>query len=624
MKAKHTLSPHTSRTKLFTALRIVGIAVGVPCFLVFSFISAVTIVSAGKVTTHTRVGSLDVGGMTLNQAKGAFVNRVNAIYDGGIALSFQDKKFPLDTVLTDPANSELSYPLVTYDIQKTLDKLAAHEAGLSPWQRAATFAFGDTVLPAMEIDQTHLTEALASKLSQFETPAHNAVPVIDDAGNVTLAQEAAGSVFDYNDLVTRLGVQLIRLDSPTLTPQLQVDFPDVTLAQAQDFIPQVQRVIEGMPYTLQYKDRSFQIPKDTGQSFLVFYRQTAESSSGDQVAIGFDINKLGSFLETIATQINVEAHSGKFQMKDGKVTEFEASQPGLTLNIPESVQRINAALAIGQEDPVDLSVDETPPDVAMSDVNTLGIKELVAVGKTSFAGSPKNRKFNINLAATKLNGILIAPGEDFSLVKALSPIDSAHGYLPELVIKGNKTTPEVGGGLCQVGTTFFRLVLNAGLPVLERRNHSYRVSYYEPPVGMDATIYDPKPDFRFTNDYASSLLLQTRIEGNELIFEFYGTKDGRTANTTQPKVFNVVKPGPAKTIETTDLAPGQRKCIEHAHNGSDAEFAYTVQYADGSTKKQTFTSHYKPWQEVCMVGVAKAPAPTTTQPDTTQDTNAIH
>ncbi|HLD00060.1 MAG TPA: VanW family protein, partial [Patescibacteria group bacterium] len=143
--------------------------------------------------------------------------------------------------------------------------------------------------------------------------------------------------------------------------------------------------------------------------------------------------------------------------------------------------------------------------------------------------------------------------------------------------------------------------------VVERRNHSYRVSYYEPPVGMDATIYEPKPDFRFSNDYTSPLLLQARIEGNNLIFEFYGTKDDRVAGTTTPRVFNVVRPGPKKIIETDTLPPGQTKCIEKPHNGSDAEFTYTVTYPNGETKKETFKSHYKPWQEVCLVGKAATP-----------------
>lgn len=236
-------------------------------------------------------------------------------------------------------------------------------------------------------------------------------------------------------------------------------------------------------------------------------------------------------------------------------------------------------------------------------IQNLGIVELVAEGRTNFAGSPVNRRHNIKIGDDLLNGLLIKPGAEFSLIKAIGPVDATLGYRQELVIKENRTIPEFGGGLCQIGTTMFRLVLNAGLPIVERKNHSYRVRYYEPPVGMDATIYEPKPDFRFKNDYAGYLLLQTRIEGDDLIFEFWGKKDGRTVDLSKPRVFNVVSPPEQLTIETTDLKPGETKCTEKAHVGSDAEFTYTVRYADGRTEQETFKSHYKPWRAVCFVGV---------------------
>jgi vancomycin resistance protein YoaR len=206
--------------------------------------------------------------------------------------------------------------------------------------------------------------------------------------------------------------------------------------------------------------------------------------------------------------------------------------------------------------------------------------------------------------------LLIRPGEEFSLVKAIGPVDAALGYRQELVIKEDRTIPEFGGGLCQIGTTFFRLILNAGLPVVERKNHSYRVRYYEPPVGMDATIYEPKPDFRFTNDYPTYLLLQTRIEGDDLVFEFWGTKDGRVATSSTPKVYNVVAPPAPLKIETTEIPVGTTKCIEKAHPGSDAEFTYTVTYPDGQKTDTKFTSHYRPWREICLVGVKELPKST--------------
>ncbi|HLC63987.1 MAG TPA: VanW family protein, partial [Patescibacteria group bacterium] len=175
------------------------------------------------------------------------------------------------------------------------------------------------------------------------------------------------------------------------------------------------------------------------------------------------------------------------------------------------------------------------------------------------------------------------------------------GYLPELVIKGDETIPEYGGGLCQIGTTVFRAALASGLPIVERRNHSYRVVYYEP-AGKDATIYDPKPDFKSTNDTSQNILIQTRIEGDNLYFDFWGTADGRIAEQSDSTIYNIKPPGETINIETDKLAPGEKQCTESAHAGADAYFDYKVTYPDGTVQEERFTSHYIPWPAKCLVG----------------------
>jgi len=118
---------------------------------------------------------------------------------------------------------------------------------------------------------------------------------------------------------------------------------------------------------------------------------------------------------------------------------------------------------------------------------------------------------------------MIKPDEDFSFNKALGAVDASTGYLPELVILADKTVPEFGGGLCQVSSTAYRAALNSGLPILERHAHAYPVSYYKP-YGVDATIYLPSPDMRFTNDTGKYIYVQTKIIGTKLYFDFFGTK----------------------------------------------------------------------------------------------------
>jgi vancomycin resistance protein YoaR len=182
-----------------------------------------------------------------------------------------------------------------------------------------------------------------------------------------------------------------------------------------------------------------------------------------------------------------------------------------------------------------LSFAEIAPALSINSIDNLGITSLIGEGRSNFRGSPKNRIFNIKVASSRFDGTLINPGEEFSFVKILGEVDDEHGYLPELVIKKDKTEPEFGGGICQVSTTAFRAAFNSGLKITARKNHAYPVQYYNP-QGMDATVYIPRPDLRFLNNTPSYILIQTKIEGTELVFRFFGTDDGRKIEIIGPKI----------------------------------------------------------------------------------------
>ena len=175
------------------------------------------------------------------------------------------------------------------------------------------------------------------------------------------------------------------------------------------------------------------------------------------------------------------------------------------------------------------------------------------------------------MATSRLNGVLVAPGEEFSFNKALGDVSAGTGYQQAYVIKGGRTVLGDGGGVCQVSTTLFRALLNAGLPITERRAHSYRVGYYEQgfPPGLDATVYYPTTDLKFKNDTSNHILIQSRVEGVKLIFDIYGPDDGR----------KVVMEGP---FQYDQKANGAMK----------AYFVRKTTLADGIVKEERFDSNY--------------------------------
>lgn len=265
------------------------------------------------------------------------------------------------------------------------------------------------------------------------------------------------------------------------------------------------------------------------------------------------------YVDNLSKKVLKEAVDAKFTVTDGKISVFALNQDGSQLDIEKSVDIISDALATPSPDKkrsVELPITIIKPAIRSSDAEKLGIVELIGEGHTNFAGSPKNRIHNFKRALEQFNGVMVAPGEEFSFVDLLGEVDGEHGYLPELVIKHNKTEPEFGGGICQVSSTVFRAAIYSGLKITARRNHAYPVSYYKP-YGMDATIYIPKPDFKFLNNTPGHILMQSSIEGTQLTFRFYGTSDGRKTEVDGPHIIESNPDGSMKTIFTQKVTDAQ-------------------------------------------------------------------
>jgi len=251
-----------------------------------------------------------------------------------------------------------------------------------------------------------------------------------------------------------------------------------------------------------------------------------ESSVGENTSFSFVVSlnkeKLSSKLKIIEKGVDVKPKNASLGMSGGKVVVLTSSVAGRKVAVDQLDVRVMTALAKLVSD-VDIPVKKVTAEVNEKNFNKLGLKELISRGQTNFSGSPNNRRHNVATGASKFDGVLIKPGENFSFNTTLGPVEKSTGYLPELVILEDKTVPQYGGGLCQVSSTAFRAALNAGLPILYRVAHAYPVSYYKP-YGVDATVYLPNPDLIFKNDTKGYILVQTYIYGNELYFDFYGTK----------------------------------------------------------------------------------------------------
>lgn len=226
-------------------------------------------------------------------------------------------------------------------------------------------------------------------------------------------------------------------------------------------------------------------------------------------------------------------------------------------------------------------------------------EDLLGKAEISFSGSTPGREKNIELGIAKINGKVILPGEEFSFKDTLGTTTPEMGYGFEKQFLNGEVTKGIGGGLCQVSSTLFRSILSAGLPVTQRANHTYTVSYYD--VGLDATFSDPGPDLKFVNDTKNPIIIKGKTEDKKAVFEIYGTNDGRVASTSEAEITDIVDILPTRYAYVPELEEWQTKCINTPQIGYTAKVIYGVLYRDGTYKSQDFVSKYKPLQRVCFI-----------------------
>jgi vancomycin resistance protein YoaR len=329
-------------------------------------------------------------------------------------------------------------------------------------------------------------------------------------------------------------------------------------------------------------------------------------------------DKIAEFLqENVVSKINRSPQDAVFRVENGRVTVFRPSLDGYNLNIQKAVEAVSSSLeklaqeseslpADSTENLLELPVETIPPKIPTSAVNSLGIETLLGKGVSYFRGSIANRIYNIEFASSRLNGILVEPNAVLSLNDILGEVSAETGFKPAYVIKQGRTVLDDGGGVCQVSTTLFRAALSAGLPILERTAHAYRVGYYEQGFdpGIDATVYAPSVDLKFKNDTPAYLLIQTTVDRKAYVitYEIYGTNDGRKSYISKPAVSNAQPPPEPIYQDDPTLPKGEVKQVDWAAWGAKVVFDYQVVRGGETVFEKTFVSNYRPWQAVYLVG----------------------
>ncbi len=316
---------------------------------------------------------------------------------------------------------------------------------------------------------------------------------------------------------------------------------------------------------------------------------------------------LEQLLDTVAPKIEKPAVDAVFTFNQntgpdlkGRVVAFRPSENGLILDREKIYQELILNVKNSRSSSIPLYSRVTLPTIETSTADHMGIKNFLGRGESYFYDSIPGRVYNIKLGTEKITGSLVAPDETFSFATSIGTVSAVFGFQKAYAIIKGKTVLDDGGGVCQVSTTLYRAVLNAGLPVIARTAHAYRVGFYEQggfKPGLDATVYPPSPDFKFKNDTGHWLLIQATFDPAKakLIFDIFGTSDGRQTAITGPFILSTSPPPEPIYEDDPNLPAGQVKQVDTAHFGANVYFERKVIRGDQLLISEIVRSNYIPW-----------------------------
>jgi len=584
------------------AVAIIG---GVSLFfmLVIVWVLGYQLIYAGRIFPGVSVAGVDLAGLKPTDAAIKLNQTLAYPMNGKVLLRYGQNTWMASPVelgmVFDPSTSAMT----AYKLGRSGGLFGA----LSGQLRAA--GVGAKISPVVIFDQRVASFYLSQLASQINQPVKEGS--LDLQGTSIVATPGqVGRELKVDATLIYLGAQLQSFSNGEVSLVVQEVQPQILDVSAAAGMAQ-QLLSQPLTLTISDAEQGDPSPYVYSPEDLAKLLGVERTASGVQVVL--NKNGLRDLLVPVKEQLDRKASDAKFTFNDDtrQLDLIAESKVGRTLDIDASITAINDALLRGEHS-IPLVINEEQPRVASTaTAQQLGITELVSAETSYFYGSSPERMQNIKAAASQFHGLLVAPGETFSMGEHMGDVSLENGFAEALIIYGGRTIKGVGGGVCQVSTTLFRTVFNAGYPVVERVPHAYRVGYYEQNpdgssdprlAGLDATVYFPLVDFKFTNDTPYWILMETYMGSSSLTWKFYSTSDGRTVNWDTTGVTNVV-PAPSPSFEENpDLRRNDMKQVDWAANGADVTVTRTVSKDGGVLFQDQFTTHYQPWQAVCQYG----------------------
>lgn len=572
----------------------------VAAIAVLGVVSAIAYVNRsyeGRIYPNITVQGIAVGEMTPPQAEAALRARYETFLHQPVIITYGDRQWQ-------PTLDELG---MSFDFQGAID--SAYNAGrghgiVDDLREVAAIWQNGLELPLrVSYDETRAQQYLAQLAGEIER-APNDAQVRLDGSQIAIVGAVIGRQVLVDATLNQLsdGLQsFVPATIPLQTRELPPRLDDTTVNAART---QIETILQG-PLTLSIGENAYEWTINDLAQLIDINR--VPSADGDRVTVALNRARVEERLRVIADETEKIGTLPRLAWNDGELQITQPGKPGLRVDEARARDMVFAAV-MGRDRSFELPMAPTNPPVHEGNLNQLGINELVSIGKSDFTGSATYRVHNIGVGMGLLNGLLIAPGAEFSFNQNIGQINAANGFVEGAAIVQNRTQQEFGGGICQDSTTLFRAAFWAGLPITERWGHSFYISWYDKYAlgprgngpGLDATIFTGGPDLKFVNDTGSWLLIQAWSNPKTGVaqVELYGTKPNRTVDLTQ-KVYDYL-PAPEAPVFVADneVQPGTIKHTDKARGGMTID-VYRLVTENGVTRQpELFRTRFRPWPNI--------------------------
>jgi vancomycin resistance protein YoaR len=574
-----------TKTPWYWVLMVVGVIVAICLIAAVAEAS----LSYGKVHEGISVRGVDVGGKNRVEATAAISQVVQEAVSAPITVKSGSRSWSVT-----PKNMGVS-----------VDVTGAVFEAMAVTRKPNLFAdlkkrfelyFTPVDLPLRsEVDGVRLDEFVRGVADSLHVAPIDADLAIQ-GNSVVVVGGVTGQDVDTATLTSKLQTLLLGMKTGAVDVPLIVKQPSVLPADLERSKSLAQTML-GTPIILTNHDKTWTLSPEQLSGYLAF--RWEEIAGVRTLTPYLAEGGMSGFLGGLGPQVKVLPKDAALSAT-GDTIKVTPSVDGETLDVTATAAAINDAATKADGRTVALALIITRPAFTTELARAESFHDKLSSYTTRYS-CPANRQNNVRLATKYSTNVFLAPGQEFNFDKQIGPRTASRGWSLAPGITGPNTLEDVlGGGICQVSTTMFNAVFEAGLKVTERHNHSIFINHY--PLGRDATVTGGGKNLRYVNDTAHYIWIRGTSTGVVTTITIMGTSDGRKVTSKIGSFYNVKSPGAPVTIESKTLPAGTRKTSD-AQTGRSLKTYRTVTLPDGTVlHNDVWTSVWPAYPPTVIVG----------------------